>query len=109
MSETNPLEDLVGLNQLEIYTEALKAYLKEKGITLTQDDVQQMIDTSESKYLGNDGCLYSNSKRVITEVITTNATEPEGLVVNDQWLCPYDDEVDDEQIIIKSSEINPEY
>ena len=41
----------------------------------------------DTAYVGTDGCLYSNSTRVATEVIATS--EPSGQVNGDYWLCDY--------------------
>lgn len=38
----------------------------------------------DTVYVGTDGCLYSNGKRITTELIS--ATEPTGLQIGDYWL-----------------------
>ena len=38
----------------------------------------------DTVYVGTDGCLYSNSKRVVSEVVSS--TEPTGLKTGDHWL-----------------------
>ena len=41
----------------------------------------------DTVYVGTDGCLYSNSTRVINEVISS--TEPSGQINGDYWLLSY--------------------
>jgi hypothetical protein len=48
MDKNNPLEELVGIEQLASYTNSVKKYVKSQGIGLTQSDVQDMIDESIS-------------------------------------------------------------
>ena len=41
----------------------------------------------DTVYVGTDGCLYSNSTRVVSEVVAT--TEPTTQKTGDYWLCDY--------------------
>lgn len=41
----------------------------------------------DTVYVGTDGCIYSNSKRVINEVIASSA--PSGLLSGDYWILEY--------------------
>ena len=41
----------------------------------------------DTVYVGTNGCLYSNSTRVVNEVISSS--EPSGQINNDYWLCDY--------------------
>lgn len=54
----------------------------------THQVAYQQTYSHDTVYVGTDGCLYSNSTRVVNEVISSS--EPSGQIAGDYWLCDYE-------------------
>jgi hypothetical protein len=65
--DKNPLENLVGLNQLESYTDEVKKYVKSQGVGMTEEDV----------------------KAIISENLVYSDEEPQNQSKNEGWMQEY--------------------
>ena len=53
----------------------------------TSQTANSQTYSQDTVYVGTDGCLYSNSTRLLSEII--QSSEPESLIDNDYWLQDY--------------------